>query len=65
MKSDVIYYELKPFHTEYGYLESEYYYIQMSSRGTQNLNKCLFPLHLIKEGIVKKHEFQSRSYNGR
>ena len=36
MKSDVIYYELKPFHTEYGYLESEYYYIQMSSRGTQN-----------------------------
>ena len=56
MKSKVIYYGLKPFHTEYSYLDSEYYYIHMFSHGsTQNLNRCLFPLHLIKEAIVRKN----------
>ena len=29
MKSNVINYDLKPFHTEYGYLDGEYWYITM------------------------------------
>ena len=42
MKSNVVYYGLKPFHTEYGYLDSEYYYIHMFSQGSnQNLNRFL------------------------
>ena len=56
MKSNVIHYGLKHFHTEYGYLDSEYYYIHMFSQGsTENLNRCLFLSHLIKEGIVRKN----------
>ena len=56
MKSNVVYYGLKPFHTEYGYLDSEYYYIHMfSQESTENLNRCLFLSHLIKEGIVRKN----------
>ena len=56
MKSKVIHYGLKPFHTEYDYLDSEYYYIHMfSQRSAQKLTRCLFPLHLIKEAIVRKN----------
>ena len=56
MKSNVIHFRLKPFHTEYGYLDSEYYYIHMFSQGsTQKLARCLFPLHLIKAKVVRKH----------
>ena len=56
MKSNVIHYGLNPFHTEYGYLDSEYYPIHMFSHGsTQKLTRSLFPLHLIKERIVRKN----------
>ena len=56
MKSNVIHYGLKPFHTEYGYLDSEYCYIHIfSQESTQKLTRCLFPLHLIKERIVRKN----------
>ena len=56
MKSNVIHYGLKPFHTEYGYLDSEYCCTHMFSQGsTQKLTRCFFPSHLIKEGIARKN----------
>lgn len=43
-------------HTEHGYLDDKYWAIKNFSQGsTQNLERYLFPKHLIGQGIVQKY----------
>ena len=56
IKSNVAQYGLKPFHTEYKYLDNEYLNIDLASvkGSTQPLDRFLFPKKLIEEGRTKK-----------
>ena len=56
MKSNVVHYSLKPFHTEYEYLDNEYLNIDLAfmQGSSQPLDRFLFPKKLIEEGRTKK-----------
>ena len=56
MKSSVVHYGLKPFHTEYKYLDNEFLNIDLASMqgSTQPFDRFLFPKKLIEEGFTKK-----------
>ena len=56
MTSNVIHFGLKPFHTEYEYLDNKYLNIDLASLqgSTQPLDRFLFPKKLIGEGCTKK-----------
>ena len=56
MKSNVVRYGLKPFHTEYEHLDNESFNIDLASMqgSTQPLDRFLFPKKLIEEGRTKK-----------
>ena len=58
VKSNVNNYGLKPFHNEYEHLVNEYWSLNIKAlQGTiQPLTRSLFPLDLIKGGIVRKQK---------
>ena len=56
MSGNVQRYRLKAFYTEYDNLDANYWSLAIDSlRGTtQPLNRSLFPIRIIREGIVRK-----------
>ena len=56
MKNNITDYGLKPLHNEYYHLDNEYWDLNIKAlQGTiQPLTKSLFPLDLIKDGILRR-----------
>ena len=57
-KGNVVRYGLKPFHTEYDYLDNKYWVLDTRSvQGTtQPLTRSLFPHNLIRDRVVRRQK---------
>ena len=57
-EGNVVRYGLKPFHTEYNYLDNEYWVLDTRpiQGTTQPLMRFLFPHNLIRDGVVRRQK---------